>query len=153
MLHRGRRGGDQAAAVPAGGSALSSARAAAPCRVVLTGMGAITPVGLDAGTAWGNVARGRSGIGPITLFDTRDFGVRIAGEAHGFRASDFMTEREARRADRNAQFAVAAAREALAQARLRIDASNAYDVGVIVGSGAGGIWTYTAQQAILDARG
>ena len=122
-------------------------------RVVITGLGAITPVGLDVATAWQNVRAGRSGIRPITLFNTDDQRVKIAGEAWGFNPVDFMSAKEARRADRNVQFALAAAQQALDQARLRITADNAEGVGVLIGTGAAGIWTYTTQQAILDAHG
>lgn len=118
-------------------------------------MGIISPVGLTVSTAWDNVANGRSGIRPITLFDVSSdlWRVKIAGEAHGFDPLNYMTARDARRADRNAQFAMAAASEAISQANLTITPSNADDIGVMIGSGSGGLWTYTAQQAILDTRG
>ena len=122
-------------------------------RVVVTGMGAITPNGLDMPTTWRKVRDGCSGIGRITLFDTSAFRVHIAGEAWGFDARDYMTVKEARRADRNVQFAIAACIEALQQADLAIGPDNADDIGVYVGSSAGGIWTYTQQQAILNAQG
>ena len=104
-------------------------------RVVITGMGNISPVGLDAPTMWQNLVAGRSGIGPITLFDTANFGVRIAGEAHGFDPSDYMSKKDIRRADRFTHFAIASLGEALDQSGLVIDEHNAHDVGVIVGSG------------------
>ena len=122
-------------------------------RVVITGMGLISPVGLEVDTAWANVTAGRSGIGTITLFDTRDFRVKIAGEAWGFDPLNFMPAREARRADRNVQFALAAADQAMRQARLTITPDNAGGIGVIIGSGAAGIRTYVAQQKIMDTRG
>ena len=106
-------------------------------RVVITGLGLISPVGLDVPSAWRNVAEGRSGIGRITLFNTDDQRVKIAGEAWGFNPADFMPAKEARRADRNVQFALAAAQQALAQARLKITDANADDIGVLIGSGAG----------------
>lgn len=126
-----------------------------PRRVVITGMGVITPVGLSVPTAWQNVVAGRSGIGRITLFPTDEFRVKIAGEAWGFNPTDFMSVKEARRADRNVQFAIAAAKEALAQAKLAwpLSGAEADAAGVLIGSGAAGIWTYTAQQAILDQHG
>jgi len=122
-------------------------------RVVITGMGAITPVGLNVPTAWQNVVAGKSGIGLITLFPTEEFRAKIAGEAWGFTPTDFMSAKEARRADRNVQFAIAAAKEALAQSRLAITEANRDGVGVLIGSGAAGIWTYTAQQAVMDQHG
>jgi 3-oxoacyl-[acyl-carrier-protein] synthase II len=122
-------------------------------RVVVTGMGVISPVGLDVPTMWQNLAAGRSGIGPITLFDTTDFQVRIAGEAHGFDPTNYMPAKDARRADRFSQFAIAALGEALAQSRLVIDEHNADDVGAIVGSGVGGIWTYSGEFQVLQERG
>src|SRR3990172_11723293 len=124
-----------------------------PRRVVVTGMGVISPVGLDVPTAWQNVVAGRSGIGRITLFNADNLRVKIAGEAWGFNPTDYMSPKEARRADRNVQFGIAAAKEALAQARLSITDANADEVGVLIGSGAAGIWTYTAKQALLDAHG
>jgi beta-ketoacyl-acyl-carrier-protein synthase II len=111
-------------------------------RVVITGMGVISPVGLDTATMWENVVAGRSGIGPITLFDTSSYDVHIAGEAHGFDPIRYMPSRDARRMDRYTQFAIAGLEEALAQSGLSINAHNAFDVGVIIGSGAGGVWTY-----------
>lgn len=122
-------------------------------RVVVTGMGVISPVGLTLRTAWDNVVAGQSGIRPITLFPTEQFRAKIAGEAWGFNATDYMTPKEARRADRNVQFALAAAQEALAHANLKLTEHNADDVGVLIGTGAAGIWTYVAQQALLDQYG
>ena len=112
-------------------------------RVVITGMGAISPLGLDVPTMWRNLIDGRSGIAPITRFDTTDFGVTFAGEAHGFDPLNYMSAKDARRSDRFTQFAMAALEEVLAQSGLSVDAHNAYDIGVSVGSGIGGIATYT----------
>jgi 3-oxoacyl-[acyl-carrier-protein] synthase II len=114
-------------------------------RVVITGMGVISPVGLDVAAMWQNLVAGNSGIGPITLFDVSDYEVRFAGEAHGFVATDYMDAKDARRADRFTQFAIAALDQALAQSRLEVNQHNTQDVGVIVGSGIGGIWTYTEE--------
>ena len=126
-----------------------------PRRVVITGMGVISPVGLNVPTAWKNVVLGQSGIGLITLFPTDNLRVKIAGEAWGFNPTDFMTSKEARRADRNVQFALAAAKEALAQAKLNypFEGAAADQSGVLIGSGAAAIWTYTAQIAILEKQG
>ena len=122
-------------------------------RVVVTGMGAITPVGHDVETSWRAVVEGRSGIGPVTLVPVDHLPVRIAGEVKGFDPTTVMEAKEARRADRFSQFAVAAAREAVRHSGLVIDESNANDIGVIIGSGAGGIQTYTDNQHVMDQRG
>jgi 3-oxoacyl-[acyl-carrier-protein] synthase II len=124
-------------------------------RVVVTGMGCIAPVGLNVATAWASVVAGRSGIGPITLFDASgdDWPVKIAGEARGFDPTQHMSVKEARRADRNVQMALAAAAEAVGQARLEQAPAPGDDIGVIIGCGAGGIVTYTAQHAIMEQKG
>ncbi|MFN2184679.1 MAG: beta-ketoacyl synthase N-terminal-like domain-containing protein, partial [Anaerolineae bacterium] len=77
-------------------------------RVVITGMGVISPLGLDVPTTWQNLIQGRSGIRTISLFDTTDLGVTIAGEAHGFDPLNYMSAKDARRADRFTHFAIAA---------------------------------------------
>lgn len=122
-------------------------------RVVVTGMGAITPVGLDISSVWSNLVAGRSGIRPITLFDASQHGVKIAGEAHGFDPLDFMPKKEARRVDRFTQFALAALLEAQDQAKLNVADHDPYQIGVIVGSGVGGIWTYTQELDTLRNKG
>lgn len=122
-------------------------------RVVVTGMGVISPLGLNVPTLWQNLVAGQSGIGPITLFDASDMNVRIAGEAHGFEPTNYMSAKDARRADRFTQFAIAALIEAQAQSGLTVDEHNAIDVGVIVGSGVGGIWTYSREFDVLKEKG
>lgn len=124
-------------------------------RVVITGMGVISPVGLNTPAAWDNVAAGRSGIGGITLFDVAsdEWRVKIAGEAWGFDPLNYMSARDARRADRNVQFALAAAAEAMAQAQLTLTSTNADEVGVMIGCGSGGIWTYDTQNEIRRTKG
>src|SRR3954469_9021819 len=124
-------------------------------RVVVTGLGLISPIGLDVATAWRNLIAGRSGIRRITLFPTDELRVKIAGEAWGFDPVTYLSPKEARRSDRNVQFALAAAMEALRQAGLRwpLTGEAANLTGTIIGSGAGGVSTYVAQQAILDQRG
>jgi 3-oxoacyl-[acyl-carrier-protein] synthase II len=121
--------------------------------IVVTGMGVISPIGLDVTSMWQNLVAGRSGIGPITLFDATDMDVQIAGEAHGFEPTDYMPAKDARRADRFTQFAIAALDQAMAQAGLVIDDHNGTDVGVIVGSGVGGIWTYSREFDVLRNKG
>ena len=124
-------------------------------RVVVTGMGVISPVGLSVAEAWRNVVAGRSGIRRITQFDVSDdvWRVKIAGEAWGFDPLNYLSAREARRADRTTQFALSAVAEALAQSRLTITPSIADEMGVIIGCGSGGIWTYASQYETLLTKG
>jgi beta-ketoacyl-acyl-carrier-protein synthase II len=132
---------------------MGDAEVSASERVVITGMGAITPNGLDVPSTWAGVSKGQSGIGPITRFDCSDYGVKIAGEAHGFDPLTFMSAKQARRADRMTQLALGAALEAIGHSGLAVDSSNAFDVGVFVGCGAGGIETYLREKEQLDRRG
>lgn len=122
-------------------------------RVVVTGLGAITPLGNDVSTTWNGLISGRSGIDRITLFDPSSLAVQIDAEVKGFDPLDYVDRKDARRMDRNVQFAVAAAKQAVADARLYIDPSNAESIGVIVGSAIGGIKTMLDQQKVLDERG
>ncbi len=122
-------------------------------RVVVTGMGAISPVGLDTASIWRSLIAGHSGIRKITLFDTEGFDVQIAGEAEGFDAQQYMPLKEARRTDRFTQFAIAALEQALEQSGLRVEERFAYEIGVIIGSGVGGIQTYTDELEVLRERG
>ena len=108
-------------------------------RVVVTGMGVISPVGLDVPGMWQNLVAGRSGIGPITLFDTSSYDVHIAGEARGFDPGRFLPAKEVRRIDRFAQFALAALEEALLQSKLVVQEHDPYEIGAIVGSAGGGV--------------
>ena len=110
-------------------------------RVVITGMGTITPLGLDVETTWRNLLAGKSGAGPLTHFDPSPFLTQIACEVKGFDPEDYMSRKDARRLDRYIQFAIASTAQALEQARLTIDESNTDDVGVIIGSGIGGLLT------------
>ena len=122
-------------------------------RVVVTGLGIVSPVGLDVSTAWGNLIAGRSGIGPITLFDASNLEVRIAGEVRGFDTANYMSAREARHTDRFTHFAIATLAEALAQSRLVVDKHNPYDVGAIMGAAIGGVWTFTEEFDVLREKG
>jgi 3-oxoacyl-[acyl-carrier-protein] synthase II len=124
-----------------------------PQRVVVTGIGIISPLGLSATETWEGVVAGRSGVGPITLFDTSDFEAKVAAEVKGFDPTLTMDRKEARRTDRFIQFAVAASKEALEHAALTIDEENADDVGVIIGSGNGGIQTLSEQFEIMRSKG
>jgi 3-oxoacyl-[acyl-carrier-protein] synthase II len=111
-------------------------------RVVITGMGTINPCGLDVDTTWDNLIHGRTGIGPITRFDPSPLNVKIAAEVKDFDPANYMEGKEARRRDRFAQFAIAAATQALQHAHLKIDESNADDIGVIIGTAVGGLHSW-----------
>ncbi len=107
-------------------------------RVVVTGMGAITPLGLNVKDTWQALVEGRSGIGRITQFDPSPYPTQIAGEVKGFDPGEYMDAKEARRTARFSQFAVAAAKMALEDAGFTVDEGKAEDVGVVMGTGIGG---------------
>jgi 3-oxoacyl-[acyl-carrier-protein] synthase II len=121
-------------------------------RVGITGIGLVTPVGNDTASSWQALTAGQSGIAPITLFDASRHDVRIAGEVKDFDPLRSMDRKEARRNDRFQQFAIAASREAIADAKLDI-AAMADDVGVIIGSGSGGLTSLESQFHVLFERG
>jgi len=121
-------------------------------RIVVTGMGAVSPLGLDIPTLWQALKSGQSGAGRITLFDAEPFETKIAAEVKGFNPTDFIEHREARRMDRYTQFATVAAMQAVKQANLDC-AKEGTDVGVLIGSGIGGITTLSAQMATLAEKG
>lgn len=104
-------------------------------RIVVTGMGLLTPLGIGIDSFWNGLVEGRSGVGPITLCDPGESPVRIAAEVSGFDPRDYLEAKEARRISRASQFAVAAARMALADSGLVVDASNRYDVGALIANG------------------
>src|SRR5437660_7445591 len=108
-------------------------------RVVVTGLGAVTPVGNSVPQTWTNLLAGCSGIGEITLFDTSAFGVRIGGEVKNFKPEQLITSKELRHMDRSAKFALVAAREAVDDAALDVVASCPERVGIILGTAAGGV--------------
>jgi 3-oxoacyl-[acyl-carrier-protein] synthase II len=122
-------------------------------RVVITGMGAITPLGNDVETFWRNVVAGRSGVGPITLFDASAMKTRIAAEVKGFDPEAWFGRKEARRMDRYAQFALAATQQALQDARLDPAHVDRERVGVILGTGIGGIGALVQGVETLMTRG
>ncbi|WKZ45802.1 MAG: beta-ketoacyl-ACP synthase II [Anaerolineales bacterium] len=122
-------------------------------RVVVTGMGCISPVGNTVKETWASLLAGKSGAGPITHFDASKHKTRFAAEVKGFDPVAFFSAREARKMDRFTQFATVAAMEALAQAGLKIDESNRDRVGVVIGTGIGGIGTIMEQAAVLHERG
>jgi len=122
-------------------------------RVVVTGMGILSPVGNTLDAAWEALLAGRSGTGPITRFDAEGFASRIAGEVHGFDPRDRLEPKEARRTDRFIQLAVAATQDALAHAELEITPENARRVGVLLGTALGGIETAERELRTLAERG
>ena len=122
-------------------------------RVVITGTGTLTPLGLDTRTTWEGLIAGKSGIDYITLFDPADMKAKFAGEVKGFQPTDYIERKEARRMDRFAQLAVAASLEAVASARLEIDHTNEEEIGVIIGSGIGGLTTLFEQAKVLVEKG
>jgi len=120
-------------------------------RVVITGVGTVNPTGLSVAESWNNIVNGRSGICPITGFDTSDFLVKVAGEVKHFDPARYMDPREVRRRDRFEQFATAASKEALAQSGLQITEENGHRVAVIVSSAIGGIKAFQdAVRAVFD---
>jgi len=122
-------------------------------RVVVTGMGAVSPLGLDVPALWQGIREARSGIGPITLCDASNLDSRIAGEVRGFDPYNYMDRKEVRRNDRFIHLAIAAATEALRTAELSIAPENADAIGVIIGSGIGGITTLAEGVVTLQERG
>jgi 3-oxoacyl-[acyl-carrier-protein] synthase II len=132
---------------------MSSTERDADRRVVVTGMGAVTPVGLDVASTWDAIIHGRSGVGPVQLFDVSDLDVRIAGEVKNFDPTLYLDKKEARRMDRFLQLGMVAAQEALRDANVEVRADNAERVGVVVGSGIGGIGTIVDAAIVLHTRG
>lgn len=122
-------------------------------RVVVTGIGMITPVGLNAAETWESLVQGRGGIGPITLFDPDGLDSRIAGEVKDFDPLQYMERKQARRADRFTQFAFVAADEALQQAGLKFEDGVNDNVAVIVGTAIGGITTLSEEFETMVTRG
>ena len=125
----------------------------APRRVVVTGLGAVTPLGITVEEFWSNVAAGRSGVGPITLFDASQLPTRFAAEVKGFDPTAFINKKDARKMDRFTQFAFVAAQQALADSKLEITDANRDDIGCIMGSGIGGIITLESQHKVLLEQG
>lgn len=122
-------------------------------RVVITGIGALSPIGNDAKTTWDNALKGVNGIDKITRIDTDDYNVHFAGELKDFNIEDHIDRKEARRMDRFTQYAVVAAREAVKDAQLNINEKNADRIGVWIGSGIGGMETFEVAHTTLVERG
>ncbi len=122
-------------------------------RVVITGLGLISPVGNDKATAWDNLVNGRSGIRQITRFDTDPYAGKAGGEVDGFVPTDWLDAKTVRRTGRELQMGVASAKLALADSGLEISDQNRTDVGVIYGSGSGGQEMMNEQLLVLKERG
>jgi len=124
-------------------------------KVVITGMGTVNPVGLNVEETWKNLLEGRSGIAHIQAFDPDEWNLqtKIAGEVKGFDPESWMDRKEARRLDRFSQFALAAAKEAIAQSGLHLEGDTRYQVGTIIASGVGGLTTIVEQSYVIKDRG
>jgi 3-oxoacyl-[acyl-carrier-protein] synthase II len=122
-------------------------------RVVVTGIGLLTPVGNDLASTWEALCQGKSGVGPITSYDSSRFRVHFGAEVKNFDPSLYMDHKEMRRTDPYEQFAIATAKQALAQSGLQITEENADDIGVYIGSGVGGLSTWHDQFKVLFEKG
>ena len=119
--------------------------------MVITGFGAITPIGLTVDDTWENLISGKSGIGSITLFDASNFDVKIAAEVKNFNPLDYLDPTTTKYTDRFTQFAVASTTQAIESSRLKVDKN--YEIGLIIGTGVGGIKTLSKQLENLNKRG
>ncbi|MEK5379672.1 beta-ketoacyl-ACP synthase II [Niallia sp. FSL W8-0635] len=122
-------------------------------RVVVTGIGAVTPLGNDAITTWDNIVAGVSGIGPLTRINADEYPAKVAAEVKDFNPEDFMEKKDARKMDRFTQYAVAASMMAVKDANLQITDENAPRIGVWIGSGIGGMETFENQYEMFQKRG
>jgi 3-oxoacyl-[acyl-carrier-protein] synthase II len=122
-------------------------------RVVVTGLGAVTPLGNDVETTWKNIIDGKSGIGPLTRVNADEYPAKVSAELKDFNPENFMDRKEARKMDRFTQYAVASALMAVKDANLTINEENSHRVGVWIGSGIGGMETFEEQYEIFQKRG
>jgi len=122
-------------------------------RVVVTGTGILCPLGLNTATTWEGLVAGKSGIDHITLFDSEPHETKIAGEIKGFQPTDYISRKNAHRMDRFAQMAVAASLQAVEQSGIKVNSMNEDNIGVIVGSGIGGLSTLFEQTKLLLEKG
>ncbi len=120
-------------------------------RVVITGLGIVSPVGNDIKSAWGNILAGKSGIGPITNFDATDFPVRFCGEVRDFDVTEYITAKDSRRMGEFIHYGIAAASQAINDAGLEVSDADAARAGVAIGSGIGGLkGIESAYQTYID---
>ncbi len=122
-------------------------------RVVVTGMGVLSPLGLNLSSTWEGLVAGKSGIDYITLCDTEGFDTKFAGEVKGFEPTDYINRKDARRMDRFTQLAVVASLEAVEHSGIEINSANEDKIGIVIGSGIGGLTTMYEQTKILLERG
>jgi 3-oxoacyl-[acyl-carrier-protein] synthase II len=123
-------------------------------RVVVTGMGAVTPIGLTVDGFWEGMMAGRSGVGPVTYFDVSEYDTKIAAEVKGFDPLQFMDKKTVNRMDPFTQFAIACAEMAVKDSGLDLEKLDRNRIGVVVGSGIGGMWTYHRQmQTVYETGG
>jgi len=122
-------------------------------KVVITGMGAVTPIGIGVRTFWDNLIAGKSGIATITLFDPKNLDCKVAGEVKGFDPFNYMDKAEARRNDRFTQFAWVASEEAIKDSGLDLSKIDRFRAGVIIGSGIGGLQTLIQQHNLFIEKG
>lgn len=122
-------------------------------RVVVTGYGAVSPLGVTADQTWQNLISSQNGIDTIKSFDASTFPVKVAGEVKNFDPVDYMDPKTARYTDRFAQFAIAASRQAIEHSGLVIDDSNRYEIGILIGTGIGGTHSMEEQVSVLNSRG
>ena len=122
-------------------------------RVVVTGTGILCPLGLNTSTTWESLVAGKSGIDHITLFDPEPYETKIAGEIKGFQPTDYISRKDVRHMDRFTQMAIAASLQAVEQSGIKIDSMNEGNIGVIVGSGIGGLSTLFEQTKLLIEKG
>lgn len=122
-------------------------------RVVITGIGLVTPLGIGVDESWSALCAGKSGIGEITRFDTKGYPTKIAGEVKGFNPNDFMEKKEAKRMEKFVAYAVAATRMALEDSGFKIDDTNAHRIGVLTGCGLGGLNMLEITAHTVDTKG
>ena len=119
-------------------------------RVVITGMGVITSLGLDCNTLWNSLKNGKSGIGTITKFDVSEFSTKVAAEINNFEPTNYIDRKEAKRMDTYTQYAIAAAMEAMERSGLDLDKIDRNRMGVIIGSGIGGINMIDQHKVLME---
>ena len=122
-------------------------------RVVITGLGAVTPVGNDVPTMWQHLLEGKSGVGLITAFDASQFESKIAGVVRGFDPGKYLSQKEIKRTERFVQFAIAASKQAAEDAGLDVTRLDPFRAGVLIGSGMGSLGLIEAQHGVFAARG